>query len=289
MRKIAILLLLFSLSSGVGKLWHSLKDGFSICRIGSALPSMGSSKNEGAFSEEWLSGPFYYLGRGRQCYAFESADRRYVLKIPRFDRYELPFIWKVPFSFLAEKRKSIAGERKNRKAFLLSSFSIAARDLKEETAVLHLHLYDTGALLGRTALIDRLGRRYEVDLNRIVFVLQKKKPLMMPQFLAAIAKKDSERTLQILDALLAILKKRARLGIFNKDPSFMKNYAWEEGRGVLIDIGSLYRKEGLAGEKAYWASLRQNSDPIREWLGSLDAALLCHFDKGMEEACADFY
>ncbi len=286
MRKFAILSLLLLLVGGVGKFWHFLKDGFNIRRIGYALPAIGV---EEGFSEEGLSGPFYYLGRGRQCYAFESPDRKYVLKIPRFDCYELPFIWKAPFPFLAEMRKSLEGVKRNRKVFLLKSFTIAAADLKEDTALLYLHLHDTGSLLGCTALIDRLGRRYEIDLNRIAFVLQEKMPLMAPQFLEAVKRNDDETTTLILDAFLGMLKNRARLGIFNKDPTFIKNIGWKKGRIAQIDIGSFYRKEDLSEDTAYRACLKNNSDPIREWLRGLNPDLPSRFDKEMEKACADSY
>ncbi len=277
--RLTVLCLIIFSSAAVGKFWYFLKDGFSIRRIGYALPV---SEKSNPFSAEWLKGPFHYLGRGRQCYAFESPDRRFVLKIPRFDRYEIPFIWKVPFSFLEEKRESIEKERLKRKAFVLDSFQIAAEALQEETALLYLHVGDTGTFLGHTTLIDKLGRTYEVDLNRIVFALQEKKALMMPQFLAAVKAGDSERVDRIFDAFLAILKKRAELGIFNKDPSFMKNFAWDGERGVQIDIGSFYRKADLDGNEP----MKESTGPIREWLGSLDPALLNRFDQRLEEICA---
>lgn len=281
-RKIAVLCLLILSSAGVGRLWHSLKDGFSIRRIGAALPIYEEAK---PFSGEWLHGPFRYLGRGRQCYAFESPDGRFVLKIPRFDRYELPFIWKTPFPLLEKKREAIGRERQKRRAFVLESFQIAAALLKEETALLYLHIGDTGTCLGHTTLVDKLGRSYEVDLNRIVFALQEKKALMMPQFLGAVRAGDSEKVGRIFDAFLAILKKRAELGIFNKDPSFMKNFAWDGERGVQIDIGSFYRKTSL-DEEPFQASMKESVGPIREWLNSLDPALLSRFDERMEKTCA---
>lgn len=281
-RKIAIFLFLIFSSAGVGKLWYTLKDGFSIRRIGAALPVR---EREPPFSKELLDGPFRYLGRGRQCYAFESLDQRYVLKVPRFDLYELPCIWKWTFPFFKEKRESIARDRQKRKAFVLESFRIASEDLKEETALLYLHIGDTGDSLGRTTLIDKLGRRYEIDLNRIVFALQEKKTLMMPQFLKAIQVQDRETIERIFDSFLAILERRAHLGIFNKDPSFRKNFAWDDGKGVQIDIGSFYRKKGLEKEDAFFLSMKESAGPIREWLGSLDPALLSRFDERLKEIC----
>lgn len=286
-RKLGIFLLLVLFAGGIGKLWHSSKDGFSIYRISYALPP--AQGQDPVPPEELFRGPFSYLGRGRQCYAFESPDGRLVLKIPRFDRYELPFFWKMPFAFFERFRNSIREERQRRLAFTLESFKIASEELKEETAILYLHIHDTPAILGRTTLIDKLGRRFEIDLNRTAFVLQEKKRLMMPQFLDAVRAGDDLKVGLIIDSFLAILKKRARLGIFNKDPSFMRNFAWDDGKGVQIDIGSFYRRRGLSPEEAYLASMKESCIPIREWLGSLDAGLLARFDKRLEEECASPY
>ncbi len=111
----------------------------------------------------------------------------------------------------------------------------------------------------------------------------------MPQFLTALQNGDEKTMDRIFDSFLAILKRRAELGIFNKDPSFMRNFAWEEGRGVQIDIGSFYRKDELDEEDAFSFSMKESCGPIREWLGNLDPALLRRFDHRLEVVCSGSY
>jgi len=275
------LLILFA--GGIGRLWYQAKDGFALQRLGAAFPALTVGQ---APAIDELRGPFRYLGRGRQCYAFESLDGRWVLKLPRFDRYQLPFFWKLPFSFLDPWRKQIAADRQSRFVFTLESFRIAAEELQKETAVRYLHLEETRGL-SKTLLFDKMGRRFEIDLNRTAFILQEKKPLMMPQLLSALRARDEKKAERILSSFLKIIQQRARVGVFNKDPSFLKNFAWEEGEGVQIDIGSFYRKEGLEPWEAYQLSMRESCTPLREWLGSLDPTLLSRFDQRLDAACEE--
>lgn len=271
-------------AAGVGKLWHVCKDGFSINRISCVLFSEAPPALQQAPVDE-LKGPFRYLGRGRQCYAFESFDERFVLKIPRFDRYDLPFRWKMPFSWLDSGRAEIWKDRQNRLVFTIESFRIAERELKEDTALIYLHIHETKDLPSRVVLFDRMGRSFPIDLNRITFVLQEKKPLMIPQLLGFIAKNDRVAAEKIIDSFLSLVKRRAKLAIFNKDPSFMKNFAWENQTAVQIDIGSFFRKENPPCKETTLQSMKEGCGPFREWLGGFDRDLLCYFDKRLEEEC----
>ncbi len=281
-RKIVVFSLLMLTVGAIGKLWHFSKDGFNLNRIRFALPPV--TADACTPPRDLLNGPYRYLGRGRQCYAFESSDGLTVLKIPRFDRYDLPFRWKWPFAFLEKWRAPILEDRQKRLIFTMESFRIAQQELKKDTALLYSHFHETEDLPRSVPIYDRLGRRFEINLNQTAFVLQEKKPLMMPQFLEALEEQDRDKAMQILDSFLTIIERRARLGIFNKDPSFLKNFSWEEGRGVQIDIGSFYRKTDCIDEKQiYQRSLLDSCGPIREWLAQLDSELLKRFEKRFSE------
>ena len=113
---------------GVGKGWHWIKDGFSIQRTAFPLAPI----QESLVDEETraaLQQTYDYLGRGHQCYAFQSADGRYVLKLPRADRYRLPFWLKTcTFPFLDSYREALQKDKQSRKEFLLNSFQILSND-----------------------------------------------------------------------------------------------------------------------------------------------------------------
>ena len=277
MRKWVVFFLLVLASSAVGRLWYIAKDGFSVNRLRLSMKEQIDPMQEVIAPQ--LKGPFFYLGRGRQCYAFSSEDGKTVLKIPRFDRYELPFFWKGFPDFLT-KKKEIFADRQSRLAFTLESFRLAAQELKEQTGVIYLHLHRTKKLPKDCLLLDRLGRSHEVDLNEMAFILQEKAPLMMPEFLNALQRQDTNGAKQVLRAFLDVIEARARLGIFNKDPSFLKNFGLEGQRGIQIDIGSFYKKEG---ENLYERSMREGVRPLCAWLRETDLALFDWFQEVFDE------
>lgn len=277
-RKLVALSILILAVFFVGRLWYLAKDGFQINRI--ICPLSQEIGND--MQQPFIKGPYHYLGRGRQCYVFESADGQYVLKIPRFDRYRLPFFWKaMPQRFERKKRGIISG-RINRMDFTFESFRIAATDLRDETAVVYLHLHATQNL-PKVLICDRLHRSYEIDLNQTAFILQEKKSLMMPLFLNALKANDRQTAEKMLIAFLDIIDQRARKGIFNRDPSFLKNFGWDGQKSIQIDIGSFWRKPDLSADETYSVSMIEGCERMREYLAQIDPGMLQTFDRHFDE------
>ena len=100
---------------------------------------------------------------------------------------------------------------------------------------------------------------------------------MMPKFLDALQRQDSEGAKQVLMAFLDVIEARARLGIFNKDPSFLKNFGLDATKGVQIDIGSFFKKGDPLKSQTYELSMREGVEPLCNWLQAIDPNLLCWF------------
>lgn len=279
-KKCVVFLFLAAFVLSVGKFWYFSKDGFHINRIAYALPKKNIPEKDLSI---FFQSPYHYLGRGRQCYVFVSQDDKYVLKIPRFDRYRLPFFWKAMPSFYDRKKKSIFLGRRDRLDFVLESFRLSAEELSEETAVLFLHFHQTSSLPARFVIYDRLHRPFTIDLNQTAFVLQEKKQLMMPLFLQTLRENRTEDAQKLLLAFLDIIDKRAQKGIFNRDPSFLKNFGWDGSKSIQIDIGSFWRKTQLSAQEAYSLSLIEGSGRVREWLAQTDPEMLRFYEEHLKE------
>lgn len=283
-RKLCVLSLLGLFVLATGRLWYIAKDGFHINRIQQPLAKAEHVDDaEESRIAALMQGPYEYLGRGRQCYVFGSQDGRYVIKIPRFDRYRLPFFWQAMPGHFERKKRGILQGRLNRLYFTMESFKIAGTDLREETAVLYLHLQQTENLPKKFVVRDRLHRSYELDLNRTAFILQEKKELMMPGFLQALQSGDRETAEKMLVAFLDTIDRRAQKGIFNRDPSFLKNFGWDGAKSIQIDIGSFWRKPDVSGQMAHDDSLIEGSARIREWLSSVDSEMLERYNRHLDE------
>lgn len=264
----------------VGKSWHIAKDGFNVQRT---YCSLTKAENEEPL-DAILQQTYTYLGRGHQCYAFGSEDGKLVIKLPRYDRYRLSFFQRTcPFSFLTSNREIIRKDIERRRDFLIRSFELAFEELREETALLHLHLHRTEHLTQPLVIKDRLGRTYRLDPNRTAFLVQEKKPVMMAFFQEQLKKGDRKGAEEILDAFLHVITVRSEKGIYNKDPSFMRNFGWEEGKGVQIDVGSFYRKPNVSSKEAREKSFQETTTHVKNWLADLDKDMLNVFDRKVEK------
>ncbi len=282
MKKIGSLLFLLCCLALLGRGWHWAKDGFNIQRVRTAFPSE-ANETLPIYVAAALDQPFSYLGQGRQYYAFASEDGKYVLKLPRLDRYEVPFWMQAcRFSFLDEYRKKVGSQRRHRLDFLLESSRIAFEEIREQTAVLYLHFHETKGPSYFSVISDRIGRHFKLDLNRTPFVLQEKKSLMASAFSDSLKSKDREKSKDILESFLKIIAIRSDKGIFNKDYSFLRNYGIDEKTGFEIDIGSFYRKN-CDGAIVAKTAFQETVEHIGPWLKEIDPELqkwfLCKADE----------
>lgn len=283
-RKLLALSLLGAVIFLAGKSWHLAKDGFSISRIQpqeilniSPLPFEEISQETSCLFDQ----NFYYLGRGHQCYAFVSEDGSYVLKFPRLDHFTIPFWRRALQGFgLKASNEKLQLEKKGRFAFLMNSFLIAKEELKEETGIIYLHLNKTGHLKKRVKIFDTIGRGYEIVLDHTSFILQKKSPLIWPIFLENLKKREKEKAKEILKAFLDVIITRAKKGIFNKDPSFLKNFGYDKGKAIQIDIGSFYKREE---PNLFEASLQDTLYHVRVYLSEKDPELLLWLETEVEK------
>jgi hypothetical protein len=281
MRKELILLLLIGLLLGVGKAWHLTKDGFQFRRALFPLIAQDAPANSDEIAP-FLRQSFYYIGRGHQFYAFESADGKYVLKLPRYDRYCLP-LWRRALSlpwFLT--REEVHRDLTHRLHFLKNSLNLALSELKEETALIGVYFTQRNDSLPPVTLFDRWGRRYLFQPDRYGFVLQKKEPLLIPAWHTALANGQAEEAKRIFDSFLDFIAARARKGISNKDPSFIRNYAFDGQRAIQIDTGSFYY------EKESWVdSMNQTLGPFRLWLEEAHPDWITYLDHQVQTIQTD--
>ena len=278
MKKCFLILGLIFFSLGVGKGLYFLKDGFSFRRIHSLSRQSSFGWNEE--SNRAIQQTFHYIGRGRQCFAFESADGKYVLKFPRTDIYSTPF-WARALPFKSYREK-LEAAHKEREEFIRESFKISFEDLKEETGLLAVHLGQTEPDLQKLTVVDAAGATHKLPLYKTSFVLQYKHPLLMRSFALALENNDRSKAEKIIDALVDVVASRAKLGILNRDRSFLRNYGFDGKKAYQIDIGSFFRTKNLSVDAVYQKSIRDSMDPVQEWLKDNEPEMLPYLNQKLD-------
>jgi hypothetical protein len=280
MKKILPLLFLVLFCLATGRLWYWATDGFRLSRI-EGYEGIGREREFSEEADMALSQRYFYLGRGRQCFAFQSEDGMYVIKFARMDRYKdcLWFCLEV-FNFFKQyiglKRES----RSSRKEMLFDSFEISYDELKDDTAMVAMSPPPKNSK--EIEIVDRLGRVFPISLEKTGFILQHKLALFQDVFQDALAKKDMVEAGRILDQLLELIERVAEKGILSKDGSFLKNFGFDGSRAYQIDIGSFYRAKNLSSKDAFTASIHASVETLRVWLLRIDPALLELIDRKLE-------
>jgi hypothetical protein len=195
--------------------------------------------------------PFTYLGRGAQSFVFQSQDQQYVFKLYRFPSHMRLFGWlNHPIGYTySEKRRAI--KKHNEERFFLSynSYFLAYTKLPEETGVVYVHLNPTTHLQKKVRLVDRLGYTYELPLDRLGFVVQKKGTPFMPLFQAAVENHQTETARQMIDGLVDLIVSRCSKGIIDLDNIANDNYGWFEDRAIHLDIGRFTPRENISASE----------------------------------------
>lgn len=249
----------------VQRFCHLQTDGFALYKIFSSLTPRAEWEIPSPAEEEMatilhiLDQPFFYLGKGAQCYVFASEDERYVLKFFRHDHTELPF-WSLYFpEWKCSKKRA-----KRMKDFM--SFRIAYDTFREESGILFLQLNKNPALQKQIILFDKIGVRHQISIDQVEFVLQKRAELLYPTLEHWIVQGDKAQAAKTLSDLVQLLALRCKKGIHDKDPDLNTNFGVIAGKPIQIDVGRFTYDKRCAKPEVYQPEILRITDNLKQWL-----------------------
>jgi len=228
------------------------------------------SEAAGSEALDALSQPYQFLGKGKQAFAFESADGKWVVKFFNQRYHKLPF-----WAALIPSERS---KREKRKRFYLESYRIASAQLREETAIAYLHLGPSPARLPHLDVVDARGKKRRIDLNGIPFVLQRK---ATPLY-SALQSLPEEARNEAIGQFVSLVALRIERKIRDGDHEVEDNYGYLSGRVVQIDPGRLYLEERLWEPETlryeWWSATHR----LRKWLEKNDPERVNLLDSEIE-------
>lgn len=117
-----------------------------------------------------LSQGFYYVDKTDRVFTFRSADQNYLLKFFQFS--EPQFSLFVARSF--PKNFPIAGYEEKALLDSISTYKETYDAQKTDTKLLYVQSHPVSDLNIKVSLKDRWGYLRTVDLNQVIFVIEKK-------------------------------------------------------------------------------------------------------------------
>jgi hypothetical protein len=230
--------------------------------------------------DQLLSQPFTYLDKGHQSVVFLSQDQKVVLKFYRFPSHLRCFnALNRPLSYrFSARRQKIKAYNLQKLKMSFESYRLCYDLLKEESGLLWLHLNKTNSLKKKIALIDRIGGRYEVDIDRTYCLLQKKADLIFPLLDALLQKKQKTEAKKVIQEILHLLVKSSQKGLLDKDAILDKNYGWIAGSAMHIDVGRFVQDERLKNPAVYKQEIVKVTSSLRTFLAQHAPDLLEFYD-----------
>ncbi len=212
-----------------------------------------------------LSQPYFYLGKGKQSFAFQSEDGKYVIKLLK----------KPKADSKAKKIKKIA-----------NSFLLCASEIPEETSTIYLHASNQPIVIGSKKpslesngtkgnralkpsvwLFTKKGDLLKVDIENYFFLLQKKAIPFKEQIVRQCYTGKTDEAKQSIASIITLLEKIASKGIEDCDGALIRNQnvGFVENKPILLDIGKL-RKRGADKQHLIMKKNLKHMRPLKRWL-----------------------
>ncbi len=222
-----------------------------------------------------LSGPYYYLGKGTQFYAFVSHDKEHVIKILRSDRMTTPMHKK----FMTSATLELNAKNKKRKERFLKACRSAYNRLKKQTGLVYLHLKST-ANLPKVDLVDNFGLHRKVDLNDFCFLIQKKAVLIKESFESSKKQNNLEEAKRKINSFFKLLTTRSTSSISNSDPNLFQNFGFISDQAIELDFGDYYDNPYiLKNHSTYVSEIDKHALALRDWFITFWPELVPYFDE----------
>ncbi len=286
MRKIVLgALLLFAGYALFSAALLRLTDGFCLSHIQSDLsysPHWETACHNEKAIQALLKQNFYYIGKGSQCYVFESEDHDVVLKFFRFPRYRLHTLAQhiTAPAFVAEIQNKRLAMKQHKLNTLFASCKLAHQELREETQLIYLHLNKTHRLNQTVVLYDKLKRPFPILIDEYEFIIQKKGEQIFPYLTHLLEQGKRQEAKEALAHLAALLKTRLQKDIADNDAMIHKNLGFRNQKAFFLDIGGFERGSSIHPERILW----QTTQRLRTWLNTHDPELSTYFEQTLRNS-----
>ena len=289
--KFSIYCILTTISSiALQKFCRSKTDGFAESKIRATLPFHEPFEIKNVSSEDLdlalkaLDQPYFYLGKGAQCYAFVSKDDQYVIKFFRLDRLCPSSIYTlIP---LTKQLDDLRKERIARKFEELSrdflSYKYAYEALKNPTGLIYVQLNAPSKFSKILTVYDKISVKHTIDLSEMHFLIQKKGELFYTSLEELISLNKIDEAKARLTELVEYLVFRSKLGLYDKDPDINTNFGICNNQTIQIDTGRFRYDPSRIAPDIYIADIIRITDNLHQWLDTKNSSLSLFLNQEIE-------
>ncbi|MFI0434419.1 MAG: hypothetical protein ACH350_01650 [Parachlamydiaceae bacterium] len=256
------------------RIYYALTDDFRLANITYDLPFPAPwrthplSLHERQDLEKIMGQNFSYLGKGAQCYAFGSDDGEYVLKFFKFKHLKPNLLveYLPPIPPLKGYRQSCIERKKRKLIGVFNGYDLAFRKNRQGTQLVYIHLIPTKDLHLQATLIDKIGLKRTIDLDDVVFLVQKKGVTLKTRLRHLL---DEGKVREANDAVAHIIEmyvSEYREGIYDHDHGVMQNTGFIGSLPFHLDAGKLLQDDRIKQVEFFKKDLEQVMWKIDMWI-----------------------
>lgn len=201
---------------------------------------------------------FSYLDQGRQTSVFLSNDGNYVLKIFKFSQLKP--------SWLDKFRRKVADRKARHLTRTFRGYHLAYTLDKNNCGLVYVHLQISDTLRQQIIVNDRFGFSHALDLDSLIFAIQKTGIVTRNVFHHLLKSNDvagvKEKINQIFDLYISEYEK----GLYDSDHNLMHNTGFIDGKPVRLDVGRLSLYPPISSTDVYKKDLENIAEKrIARW------------------------
>lgn len=215
-----------------------------------------------------LNEKFTYLGKGSQCYAFASEDNQYVLKFFKFKHLKPHWFVEIfppipPFSNYRSKQYVRKQKKLNN---LFEGYRLAYEEYRPQSGLIYIHLNKTKNLHKIITVYDKIGFPRNIDLDQVVFVLQKKGTTTRSVLSADLENHDIAAAQKHIDKILNFYSQEYSRGIFDRDHGVLINTGFLNDEPFHLDVGKLTKNEAMKNRSDALKDITFISEKLKGWI-----------------------
>lgn len=265
---------------GLSKFCAKQTGGFSIMRISQNFSPTSSLSSNPETHLSYLDQSFTYFDKGKQSFVFLSEDGQFILKFfnNNYRKKIRYYSWLEQIPFLkawAKERKLYFIEKLER---TFQSYSLAEEILKDETALIYVHLEPTSSLKTNVHIVDKIGIHHTIRADEYAFLIQKKADLVYPTLSTLKKTGQKEKAQALIHSLIELLKNKYQKGIADNDSLVRTNIGFLEGRAVQIDVGPFSLDPAMQDPTIYVPEILKTTRHLKKWLSQNYPDLLPFLD-----------
>ena len=205
-----------------------------------------------------LNQKFYFLNRGSSQAVFVSEDGQYVLKLFLHPKCECLSWWRrtIPgLNALGTKRKAFKIRCRNFEG-CINAYQL----LPQETGLIYYHFTPTNTFHKKITLIDQVGGKLTIDLDRAEYYLQKK-ATVSAEYLKTL---PLDQAKEALEKLLKFTTQLYAQGVVMIDLQLESNFGFIDGNPMRLDIEHFAIDPKW--KTAHTSHLKKQIEEFRTWL-----------------------